>query len=274
MSLLTSPTFYRFSQICAVMIFPTALSVLFLIRVQDRVVVPGIVETDRQVILTSPLEKAIVKEIKVESGDNVEKGQILIEFSDLPGFRHALAKARASIFHLERQIGQLKPLYERKLVQGEKLWDLEAELDKVKVEADELAEKCERLQVKAPDAGKIINVFVKPYELADVGRQLVSIAVESGKLIRCRVPEKRVETVHPGEKVTIKSEFYNFIKHNVYHGVVTEVSPFGIQENGGIYYETLLRITAGNEQLRVGSAVQCEIIVDEVRFIELFFEQR
>ena len=137
-----------------------------------------------------------------------------------------------------------------------------------------LQRELEQLTVRAPFDGFVVDVPVKESEAVSVGSALVEISGSHVKIIETRIPENRMLEVRSGQPVIIRSSLYNFLKYDVYHGVVTHIAPHGIMEGNRVFYDVTITIDEGEDILKVGSAANCEILVGSHPVINLLIRRR
>jgi multidrug resistance efflux pump len=275
MSFLSGKAYYRFSQIFGVLLVPATLLVLFGIRVEDKVSSPGIVESVDQLIVRSAIKETVAKKVYKENGDHVLKGEIVVEFEDVHGYRYSAEKTSVNLQALKDTYERLKPLQVAGSVTEAKIREMEFEIRALELEIKDLREKADRLLVRSPLDGKIINVFIKEYEMADVGRELFSVSALDDKYIRCMIQERHYSYIRPGMRVIIKSELYNYLLYDVYHGRVVRIGSFGEQYQDEITYRVDIALDPkAAAALKVGSSSMCEIVTDEIPLFHLLFLKR
>lgn len=401
MSVLTSKALYRSAQTLSVILVPVAVLCLFVVNVEERVRVRGVVESADQIVVRSEASKLTVAAIHVEDGDAVEVGQLLVEFRDLHGIAQQQSRLEASLRHLRVRIRTLQPAADapagrpdaagtdgeallvaelarldtrleqqrarlqamipdadvdrllgtagtpghipadlrvggqeleqkrarvtyfaaeleriapltaqgvlaasardaaehrlhdarlavaakqeeliervRELIFGyrdtlavqrviraqrsDRLQELEQEATQAEIALAGLATQRRRLRVAAPIAGRVVAVYTRYGEDVEIGKPLLALSGDKPKVIQCRVPESRFADVALGQEVLIKSDLYNYLRHEIYRGYVTGMSEHGIRDGERIYYELTVGITDGRDVLRVGSGAVCEIRV-------------
>jgi len=199
---------------------------------------------------------------------------------------NAIHEAQVALDNLKERTEEEVRKLEDDLAKLKEATDLR--VDEIDVTTSRLAEQLNSLTVTAPFAGHVVNVFVEPSESVSIGTDLVSITGEGEKIIRCLIPEHQRVEMEPGLPVMIKSEYYNYLRFDVYSGEVASVSRYGkhkqmlktpmeLPPRSDILYEVIVRINEDEDEqrkLQVGSEAQCEIIVRQAPIIMVFLERR
>ncbi len=274
MSFLAGKAFYRFSQVLGILLLPCILCLLFLLKIEEKVRVRGVVESSTQVTVTSQLKDTVVKRITMNVGDMVAAGDVVIEFEDLQGFRSQAAQLKVKLQEQEDRLSRLKPLHQAGSISARDLKKLDFNIAQIKLHCQDLLNRAARLRVKSPIAGRIVTISIKPFQKATIGQELFAVSGGGDKIIKCNVPERHYTYLENGQRVDIKSELYNYLTYDIYHGEIAEISPYGFRDGDGIFYEVTIRITEGSDRLKVGSAADCEIITRKAPLIRLLFPRK
>jgi multidrug resistance efflux pump len=274
MSVLTSHAYFQFARILAVLLFPVGACVLVFIEFEDRFVVSGIVESRKQVVVRSPLKETLVKTVLVEAGEDVAAEQKLLVFEDLHEYRHSLDQRVLRLKNLERENTALEPVGGQDLEEGRKQLQLQARMETLRLEIENYREKVERLTVRAPFAGRVTEVHVTEQDHVAVGTELFSLSSPEEKIIACMVPERHASYLHKGQRVHIKSNQFNYLRHDIYTGRVDTFSPYAVHSEGRVEYETEIVFETGRSKLPLGSTARCAVVVERQPLPMMFFSKK
>lgn len=268
--LLTTKFYYRTAQVVSIVFLPLAFLSLFVLRVEDRIVVDGVVESDNYVTLRSPLDDTLIENILVEPGADVKSGQALLNLQDLKSWRNELEKKEKRLEYITEKADVYQKLRKEGAQSGLITKDSQNEANILEIEIRALKENVGRLTLRAPFAGKITEVMVKPYSHVEVGTPLAKLSAMDEKIIRCQIPESRFPFLRQDQTVAVKSNLYNYFKWKIYSGKVKSYYSYASHENEKPTYETKIVLTGeGRDLLTIGSTARCEILVEDRPLIEL-----
>lgn len=275
MSIITSETYYRSAQIASILLFPALLLMLIFLQIEDRIVVDGVVEAGQHAVLTSPLEKTLIKKILVSAGDNVTCGQPLVIFDDLHGWGHELGKKRPRLQFLEQRAVSIEKLNSQGAISSLQAKEARLEATTLRVEIASLEENLARLTFSAPFTGRITSIIAKPFQKVEIGSELIALSAMKLKVIRCKVPEDRFASLQKGQPVAIKSKLFNYLRYDIYHGSVASFDAYGARDAGKLSFESVIRLNKEAENaLKVGTTARCEIITDRRPLYQLLMKGR
>ncbi len=273
MSILIGKPFYTFSKVCSVLTVPGLTVFLIFFKVERKIISRGMVESRRQVLLRSPVKDTIVKTIHKKSGEMVKKNELIIEFLDIAGYENKAAQIRVQIRSLQKKLDQHRFLGKGGGVAQSEIEALEYKAQEMNLQLKDLMDKHQLYSIRAPFDGKLIKVYIGPYEKANIGTELCTLSAEDDKIIKCMVPEKSYSYLKCNQRVKIKSQMYNYLKYAIYSGVLEEISLFGKLENNDVYYEAIIGIDEGREKLKINSLAACEIVVGRQSLFSFIFDR-
>lgn len=263
---------YRLSQLVAVLLVPLLVSLFAVVEVSDRIVIDGEIESAKQLDLTSPLGSTLVGKVLIEVGENVKRGQALLEFQDLGNWRLEKVRKTQRADFLAHRLKVYDKLHKMGTASELKMRELKTEEANLRTEIAALENNINRLTLRAPFAGRVTKLLVAEYTNVNIGTPLLTISDMREKVIRCFVPEDRFAQLRDGLKVAIKSNMLNFLKYDVYQGEVIAHHAYMSRAEQRISYETVIGIDgAGQEKLRIGGTATCEIITDKQPLYTLIF---
>ncbi len=158
-------------------------------------------EAEDQVIVAAEAARRVV-EIRVEEGDEVHRGQLLLRLQD-DEQRSALAKATTLLEQAEREWRRQEKLYEQKLTTEKAYNDALAAYEQRRLEKADAEREWGYTQVKAPIDGTVTQRFVKVGDQVNPGTQLFEIIDFTSLVARVYVPEKNLPRIAVGQPARI-----------------------------------------------------------------------
>jgi len=274
MSFLTGPTLYRIAQILALLLLPAIFGLLFHLHIEEKIPVRGLVESVETVKVSSPVADTIVHRVLKRVGDEVAADEIVLEFEDLAGDRLQAEQRELKLSELREALTRLRPLFEAGSVPAQDVSRLEYQLGTAEFEKKAFLARAERLTVRSPVAGRIITLPIERFEKAEIGKPLFSVATGTARSVDCAVPERFFTYLYPRQRVHVRSEVLNYLKFGVFQGRVAEIGCFGFQRDGQILHKVRIELDDQASRIPVGSAADCEILIDGVPLIELLFPRK
>jgi HlyD family secretion protein len=262
-------------------------------EIRPTILASGVLAYRNEVDLTSELV-AKVREILVEEGDTVEKGQLLLRL-DPETYRNAIdreqATRRQAVISIERQRLALA-LAEKRLARGEQLVaqkmigqsefdDLRNARDLAKVELDssqealrradailgEAREQLSKTDIRAPISGVIVALPIKVGETAIAstnafaGAQLMKIADTSAIQAELKVDEADIAKIAVGQDVNVYAASYPDM---AIKGKVEQIALAPTLENQGRSYEVTALLEAPRDiALRSGMSARADIFLGD-----------
>ena len=210
------------------------------------------------VISGSKLEAARLNLRRAELAAETVAQRLRDQLRDLVYQHHDTA---ANIAEVEAQVARQQRSLKHQLVQAR------LELSALKVSQ-------QRLTIRAPFSGRVVGIQASTSQRVEIGTDLITLSGNEPKLIKCRVPESRFSEIKLGQSALIKSDLYNYLRHEIYRGKVHFVATHGVYDGTEIFYDVSIVITEGHDVLRVGSGALCEIQVGQQSAIMLLVGKR
>ena len=254
----------------------------------------GAVEPEFTVEIKSKASGTI-QTVKVQAGDLVEKGALLIEIDPVVE-RRKLTQAEADLAvasanrgnnssklaHAEAQLKRDEELLAKGLVAREVIDQLKKEFAVLKGEAlvsaaqitkarASVAEARDRLaetKILAPSAGTILDRTINPGQVitagtAQGGQTLLTLADLTRLFIRVKVDEADVAKLRPGQSVKITADA---LQGQSFSGTVLRVAPQGKVESNVTVFEVVVEVgKEGLGRLRPMLTANVVIRVDDVK---------
>jgi len=249
-------------------------------RIERIVVATGTIEPEHEVEVR-PRIAGIVEKILVDDGDEVEKGQVLVEIERgllLTQVREAEAALNET--RVERRYAKLdfERVQQLQTTGASSAQDLDkasarferaqAATARAQAHADNLATQLSYASVISPLAGRVLDVHVEegsavsPVTSVTGGTILLSLAGAKTLHLEGLVDENEISRVELGQKARIRTEAY---AERVFEAVVKEIAPLGQRIQNVTYFEVELEITdADAALLRPRMSGDAEIIAEVV----------
>jgi len=246
------------------------------------IVTGGQVKLDSKKKIVQHLEGGIVKKIYVKEGDNVKKGQLLLELDDLQ-IKSRLEQLQKQIESLNVQINtnqtrlksiidekqEWEKLFEKRLVDKQKIRDLQREENRLKgeirraqteiqrVKEQIIAEndKLKRTKILSPSDGIVFNMDVTTVGgVVTPGKPIMEIVPEDTKMIvEAKAQIQDIDKLKVGLPANIRFSAFDMKHTDEVEGKVVYVSPdtFIDKANGRPYYKVKIEVTKkGKQQLK------------------------
>lgn len=197
-----------------------------------------------------------ITSIKVDIGDQVKKGQVLltIRSNDIAAKK---AQVEANIIETEtayasaeKDYNRLKTLFEQESASQKELDDItthykmmEAKLKAVKQMKLEVDEMLRYAVIRAPFNGYITAKMANTGDMANPGMPLLSVESEGAFEVTAKIPETEINRIEKGKEVSIQLRVLN---HPKMKGVITQVSQSG--NISGSQYDVKIQIEPNEQQ--------------------------
>ncbi len=223
-----------------------------------------------------------IMEMKVETGDNVRSGQLLVTIDERQP-RNNLAQARANIEVAQAQLKNASAAMTRAdtLYKSQAITEAEFETARlnyangnaavVRAQADlEIArDAMSDTRVKAPVSGTIIaknvelgTVISSPTRDVGGGTVLFKMANLDTVQVRTLVDETDIGKIQPGQRATITVDAY---PNRPFEGTVLKIEPQATVQQNVTMFPVLVRIANQEQRLKPGMNTEVEVHVGERR---------
>jgi membrane fusion protein (multidrug efflux system) len=177
---------------------PIATRVIEPVTIPDHVRIPGRVEALVDATLSTEKPGRVV-ELKVDKGDAVTKGQLLLQLDDRI-WQTALERAGIELREAKKDWERWKGLEKVGAVSGSEFDNVRTRKDQAEVahrEAEVMVEQC---RVQSPVDGIVVDRYVEEGEYAGEGVPVFTVVDISRVKIAISVPERSITAVQPGEE--------------------------------------------------------------------------
>ncbi len=197
-----------------------------------------------------------VREIFVEEGDMVRKGQALLQIDDAEESARLL-ELRVRAESLQRELERTQSLLAKDLASDRELDDkkLLAEEAKAKLMVGEI--QLSHTKVKAPFDGRVTLRHVHVGEHVQVNQALFDLADFEPLLVRVFMPERQVERIAVGQPVEVFPDAEDDVSHP---GRVRMIAPVVDTASGTV--KVTVELQGAPRGLRLGSFVRARITTD------------
>jgi HlyD family secretion protein len=240
------------------------------------VVATGTIEPKREVEVRSRIA-GIIEEIDVEEGDNVEKGQVLIEIekelveAQVREARAAVEAARVEQRFAKIELERLAELQRRRAVSDSDRDAANARHEQALTQVERAAAALDFLEVqlryatvRAPLAGRVVEEgsAVSPVTAVTGGTVLLRIAGTDRLHLEGLVDENEIARVAVGQPARIRTEAFG---DRTFQAKVRDIAPVGKRIQNVTYFELEIEVTDEDAQvLRPRMSADAEIVTGVV----------
>ncbi|MEN7972942.1 MAG: efflux RND transporter periplasmic adaptor subunit [Verrucomicrobiota bacterium] len=222
----------------------------------DIVHLPALVAANVDAELAAEKAGRIV-EIKVDRGDRVEQGQLLLQIDDRI-WQANLRQAENAAKNARRNQARFKKLETSGAV-------AESELESIEnayIQADSMAEEAriniEQCRIVSPITGTVNARFVEVGEYVQPGIPVFQVVDTATVKVILLIPEKDIYSIHPGNRMAFGIQP---LPDHVFEGEVTFVAAQADGRNNA--FRTEITVDNANGMLRPGMIAQVEFIRGE-----------
>ncbi len=188
----------------------------------------------------------IVKNIFVNEGEKVKKGQILACL-DLSEINAKVSQANEALKKVERDFERVNSLYKDSVVTLEQFQNSKTALNVAKSNYEIAEFNLSYSKIKAPANGRILRQFVEENQLVSPGTPIIQFGKTSDNWItKIGVSDKNVSKINLGDKAEIKLDSY---PNDIIVGDVTEIASSANPISGTyeieISFKTDLKVLSG-----------------------------
>jgi membrane fusion protein (multidrug efflux system) len=209
-------------------------------------------EAERDVRVFAEAQRRVV-ELRVEEGDAVGSGSLLIRLQD-DEQRSALNKAEVELRQATREFERQKNLFERKLVSEQVFNDAALIYDQAEIAVEDARRNLTYTEVRAPFAGIVTERLVNVGDHVTLNQPLFRIVDFNSIVARIYVPEKELPSLATGLDARLTAEA---IGSASFVGTVDRISPV-VDPGTGTVKVTVA--TPRQEGLRPGMYVEVELV--------------
>lgn len=209
-------------------------------------------EAERDVRVLAEAQRRVV-ELKVEEGDAVRAGSLLIRLQD-DAQRSALNKAEIELRQATREFDRQKSLFEQNLVSEQAYNDAALIFDQAGIAVDDARRNLAYTEVRAPFSGIVTERMVNVGDHVTLNQPLFRIVDFDSIVARIYVPEKELPALATGLETRLTAEAIGGVS---FFGSVDRISPV-VDPGTGTVKVTVA--TPRQEGLRPGMYVEVELV--------------
>lgn len=200
--------------------------------------------------------RGIVNSIRVEEGDIVNEGDVLLNLED-EQLQIEAQRARATMERLNNEYQRSKELYEKNLISAEKYENAKFEYESQKA-AYELAQlNVKHSTIRAPISGIISQRLVKVGNMVNTDQEVFKVTDFDPLLAVLHVPEHEMSKLNKGQTTQIRADA---VQGEVFQGEVLRISPVVDPETGT--FKVTLKVADRSRQLKPGMFARVRIVYD------------
>lgn len=211
-------------------------------------------EAEQSVAVYSQAARQVI-ELKVEEGDHVEKGEVLVRLQD-DEQKLQVAKVQGQFAKAQREYDRQERLYKDELIPEQDFNQANYELKQLELQLEEAQRQLSYTAVRAPIRGTITRRLVNLGDQITVNQHLFDIVDFDTLVARVYVPEKELQRLDVGlpARITVPA-----LGGAGYQGKVIRLAPI-VDPNSGT-----LKVTVGIPEwkgLRPGLYVDVALVTD------------
>lgn len=222
-------------------------------RISDYVQHTSTIETE-EVIDVYAQTNGLVREVLVEEGDEVTKGQVLVRLVD-DELRLGAAEARVNHQKLANKFKRSEGLFERNLLSKEDFEEQKFTLEESKIRWERANVALAHASVRSPVSGVISERAVKLGDRISTTNKLFSL-VDLKKLIAyVHVPGRDMRYITTGQRARLTTDF---LAGEAFGGYILRISPVVDPRNGT--FKVALAVDESADRLRPGMFITVNIV--------------
>ena len=212
---------------------------------------------------------ARVKRIRYREGDNVKKGDLLIELDDVQASA-TRDLALANLKQAEQDLQRADKLIEQNLISRESFERVELSYKTARASYEQAQDTYRKTKIYSPISGKIMKVNVEEGETAVMGALnyggtvMMTVADMSQMIVVVKIDETDVPDVRVGEQAEVIADA---LPDSIYNGTVIKVGLMPIQSQLSTDevtdFEVEIELHDFSKLLRPGMNVKSDIITSE-----------
>lgn len=198
-----------------------------------------------------------VREILVEEGDDVEKGQVLASL-DGERLRLELNESKARLRKLQRDFERNKDLREKALISEGDFEKIQYELEALQASYNLASLELDYTRIRAPISGVVSDRFIKLGSTLKVGDPVFSVTGLEPLVAYLHIPEREYREIAAGQPVGINIDA---LAGSRILAEVTRVSPV-VDPNTGTFKITI-EINDSERRIKPGMFGRMSIVFDK-----------
>ncbi len=144
----------------------------------------------------------LVTELRVEEGDRVRKGQLLIRLQDEEQ-RSQLARTESQLGKAQREYQRQQSLYQKSLISEQAMNDATYEVEQLELAVDDARRMLSYTEVRAPISGTVTGRHINLGDHITVNQHLFDIVDFDTIVARVYVPESELTQLEVGQEARL-----------------------------------------------------------------------
>jgi membrane fusion protein (multidrug efflux system) len=198
-----------------------------------------------------------VREIRVEEGDDVVAGQVLLRL-DGDRLRFEAQQAEANLLKLQRDFQRNADLKERSLISAGDFEKIQYEMEALQATASLAKLELSYTEIRAPIAGVVSQRYVKIGNTIDVNAPTFQITSLEPLVSYLHVPEREYRRIEAGQAASIAVDALQGIR---FEGIVARVSPVVDALTGT--FKITVEVSDSSRSLKPGMFGRISIVYDK-----------
>jgi len=198
-----------------------------------------------------------IREVLVEEGDTVEKGQVLARL-DGDRLRLELNESRARLNKMQRDFERNKELREKGLLSEGDFEKIRYDLEALKAAFNLASLELDYTQIRAPIAGVISERYIKLGNAIRIGEPMFRVTSLDPLVAYMHIPEREFRQIAAGQPVAIEIDA---LADDDFLSAVTRVSP--IVDAGTGTFKITIEIRDETRSIKPGMFGRMSIVYDQ-----------
>lgn len=177
-------------------------------------------EAERAVEIYAQAGRQIV-ELRVEEGDRVEKGELLLRLED-DAQRSALAKVESQLRKARREFERQKNLFAKELISEQAMNDATYETEQLEIAREDALRDISYAEVRAPFAGVVTARYVDLGDTVTVNQHLFDLVDFDSIVALIYIPEREMARLEIGQPARL---FATSLDGQRFDGEVLRIAP-------------------------------------------------
>ena len=211
-------------------------------------------EAETEVQVFSQAARRIV-ELRVEEGDRVVAGQILVRLQD-DEQRNEVARIESQLAKARREYERQQSLFARELISEQAMNEATYEVEQLDIALEDARRMLGYTEVRAPITGTITNRYVNLGDTITINHHLFDIVDFDSIVARVYVPEKELPRLRLGQKARL---FSDSLAGEPRRGEVLRIAPIVDPRSGTV--KVTLAIPK-NQGLLPGMYIEAELVTE------------
>ncbi|NOG45318.1 MAG: efflux RND transporter periplasmic adaptor subunit [Calditrichaeota bacterium] len=209
----------------------------------------------KEEVLLSFKTGGVIKNIFVDAGQKVKKGQLLAQL-DLEEISSYREQAESALAKAKRDMARIENLYNEKVVTLEQKQNVKTALDVARSNAKIASFNEQHSKIYAPTDGKILSRFAEKNELTSQGRPILSFgSTNEAFVLKVGVSDKDVVKLQLGDPATLE---FDAFPGSIFNATVSQIAA-GASKGSGTF-EVELQLATSKQILYSGFIGKAKIL--------------